>query len=170
MATRFEAWLVGDDREHLAAVGESLLDEIERIESLLSRFNPASEIYRVNRSAAVQPVLVDYELYAVLQDCVDWFERTEGFFNVAHGARSPDNASIAPGELATWLPFTDAVELLEEQRTVRFNAEHVMLDLGGYGKGYALDSANHILDQYAIRSGVVHGGNKFDPCSGAARG
>ena len=146
MATRFEVWLVGDDREHLAAVGEAVLDEIERVESLLSCFDPASEIYRVNQSASTTPVLVDYELYAVLQDCVDRFACTDGFFSVARVARVVNDASsITRGQSAPRLPLTEAVELVDEQRMVRFTDENVVIDLGGYGKGYALDSAGTYL-------------------------
>ena len=43
MATCFEALLVGNDEEHLMAVGEAALDEVARIERLLSRHDPASD-------------------------------------------------------------------------------------------------------------------------------
>ena len=158
MATLFEVWLVGDDVEHLTAIGEAVLDEIQRIESLLSRFDPASEIYRVNQNAATRPVLVDFELYALLQDGARRFEQTEGFFSIAQltpVSNKPDDAWKQPAARAR---IPDSVHLVDQQRTVTFTNECVALDLGGYGKGYALDSASRILQQYGVGDGILHGG------------
>lgn len=143
MATWFEIWLLGDDPEHLTAVGEAALDEIERIERLLSRFDPAAEIARVNREAARGPVKVDAELLAVLEDCRRWFEETGGFFDVA---------------AASGAPLHDGVELNPAQRTVRFLDPRVQLDLGGYGKGYALDAAGRVMAEFGVDRAMLHGG------------
>jgi FAD:protein FMN transferase len=143
MATWFEMWLLGDDVEHLTAVGEAALDEIERIERLLSRFDPAAEIARVNREAARRPVKVDAELLAVLEDCRRWFEETGGFFDVA---------------AACGVPLLDGVELDPVQRTVSFLDPRVQLDLGGYGKGYALDAAGRVLAEFGVDRALLHGG------------
>ncbi len=51
MATLFEVILAGEDAEHLEAVACACFDEIERVERLLSRFDPAGEIARINRNA-----------------------------------------------------------------------------------------------------------------------
>src|SRR5436305_196695 len=39
MGTSFEVFLAGDDEEHLAAVADAVLDEVVRVERLLSRFD-----------------------------------------------------------------------------------------------------------------------------------
>jgi len=83
MATQFETLLVGDDEEHLAAVAEAMLDEVSRIERLLSRFDAASEISRINREAAGGEVLVDREVFAILQLCERYWQQTDGYFDVA---------------------------------------------------------------------------------------
>ena len=44
MGTWFETFLVGDDSEHLDAVASAVFDEIDRVERLLSRFDPKSEV------------------------------------------------------------------------------------------------------------------------------
>src|SRR4051812_19000412 len=85
MGTVFEVRLLGPDREHLAAVAEATLDEISRLERLLSRFLPASEICRLNREAASHPIRVDQDLMEVLIACREGWERTEGYFDVTIG-------------------------------------------------------------------------------------
>jgi thiamine biosynthesis lipoprotein len=156
MATLFEAWLVGDDEEHLIAVAEAAFDEIERIERVLSRFDRGAELQRVNRTAATEPVRLSVELYDVVADCLRCHAATEGYFDpTATGfvqANANANVAVAP------LPFSAAVQLDPEQRTIVFTEPDVRLDLGGYGKGYALDAAVKILDRYGIESALLHGG------------
>ena len=82
MATWFEVLLVGDDEEHLIAVGEAALDEVGRIDRLLSRHDPASEVSRINHEAGSRTVRVDRELFAILSDSRDWFDRTDGYFDL----------------------------------------------------------------------------------------
>lgn len=147
MATLFEAWLVGDDEEHLAAVGEAVLDEVERIEQVLSRFDRGSELYRVNRQAAQSPVRVSYELFEVLQDCLRHGAKTDGFFDVT-----------ATASLSLAISRPDRVHLDAAKRTVAFADPSLQLDLGGYGKGYALDSAAAILSRFGVESFLLHGG------------
>jgi thiamine biosynthesis lipoprotein len=136
-------WLIGEDAEHLAAVGEAAWEEVLRVERMLSRFDPAAEIARVNREAAGGPVLVDYELFAVLEDCRQWAEETEGFFDV--GA-------------ASGIRFADGVRLDARARRVEFLDPRLRLDFGGFGKGYALDAAARVLERYEVAHALLHGG------------
>jgi thiamine biosynthesis lipoprotein len=141
MGTWFGVRLVGDDPEHLAAVADAVLDEVERIERLLSRFDRRSEVARINREAGSRPVLVDREVLDVLLTCKTASERTEGYFDVTAGRGT-----------------IDAVTIDSEARTVRFDKPGVALDLGGIGKGYALDRGAVTITAQGVESAVLHGG------------
>src|SRR5690606_18158671 len=131
MNTWFEIVLHGNDPEHLSAAGEAALDEIERIEKLLSRFDPASEASRINREAAVSPVLLDIEMTGIIATCQQaWFD-TDGYFDITVG--SAGDAGFLN------------IEFDEEARTIAFRASNIRLDFGGFGKGYALDCAAQLL-------------------------
>jgi thiamine biosynthesis lipoprotein len=175
MASWFEAVLVGDDEEHLSAVADAALDEIVRIEGLLSRFDPASEIARINREGNERPVTVDFEVLSVLLDCRSRWQQTGGYFDVAatrvtSGVARPESAKgvIDVDEQST--PFANsgratlaptgfaAVDIDEQRRMVRLLNADVQLDLGGYGKGYALDAAGKLLRDYGVSSAMLHGG------------
>src|SRR5688500_16810135 len=82
MNTWFEVLLLGDDPENLQAAGEAALDESERVEKLLSRFDPASEVSRINREAANSPVLLDLELAEILETCRKAWMETHGYFDI----------------------------------------------------------------------------------------
>jgi thiamine biosynthesis lipoprotein len=154
MGTWFEARLVGDDPEHLAAVAEAVLDEVGRIDRLLSRFDPRSEVARINREASRRALLVDREVLGLLETCRTAWERTEGSFDVTASA-----AASAMGDLASNDRPTFAAVIIDlEARTVRFARPGVALDLGGIGKGYALDRAAEIVAAQGVRSAFLHGG------------
>lgn len=147
MATLFEMQLVGDDVEHLDAVAARIGEEIDRVERLLSRYDPASEVYRLNRLASQHSVLVSVELCDVLLQCRYWYQQTEGAFDILHASHS-------------W-PAKDcwsAIDLDVASRRLRFTQPGVTLDFGAYGKGYALDRVSELLNHYQVQHALVHGG------------
>jgi thiamine biosynthesis lipoprotein len=91
-------------------------------------------------------VLVDFEVWDVLRTCRDYARRTGGSFDVT--AR-PGGAPSARDT-----PFL----LDENRRTVSFTRPDATIDLGGFGKGYALDRVGELLRAFHVVSGLIHGG------------
>jgi thiamine biosynthesis lipoprotein len=149
MGTWFEARLVGADAAHLADVAEAVLDEIARLDGRLSRFDPTSEISRINRAAARSPVRVDRDLVALLEICRHAWHATAGAFDVTATGRSPAGAAR---------PSFAHVVLDPARHSVHFEHPAVQLDLGGLGKGYALDRAAAILAAHGVTRALLHGG------------
>ncbi len=145
MATQAEVRLFGDDVAQLDAVAEMAFDEIARVEQLLSRFDATSELSRINREAAGGACLVDFELLQILSDCRAWWLRTKGAFDIASGSRDESGAPLA----------LDAVDLDVERRWVSFRASGVRLDLGAYGKGYALDCVTKLMREQGVTSALL---------------
>jgi FAD:protein FMN transferase len=144
MATLFEVALVGDDVEHLQAVGEAALDEIERIERLISMHDPASELSRLNRLAATEPVKITHEFQSILLDCLAHHEATRKWFDPCHGGP---------------LRFGEAVRFENEMTGhVRLAHPESRIDLGGFGKGLALDCARQIVDDFGVSEYLLQGG------------
>jgi thiamine biosynthesis lipoprotein len=148
MGTYFEVVLAGDDDAHLQDVASAALDEVARLEGLLSHFDPASEVARINREAGQRPVRVDYEVWDILCTCREYRRKTGGFFDVTATSRARGERGTGDG------PFI----LDEERRTVRFGRPGLGIDLGGLGKGYALDRAAEIVRRFDVTCGLLHGG------------
>jgi FAD:protein FMN transferase len=146
MGTFFEVFLAGEDADHLNAVSTSVFAEISRLERLLSRFDPASEIARINREAGRRQVRIDAEIWDILCLCMEFRRRTGGAFDATA-------VSASRGEVAAE-PFL----LDEERRTVHFARPDAFLDLGSFGKGYALDRCGQILRRFRVSSGLLNGG------------
>jgi len=149
MRARFELVLVGDDETFLRAAGEEALCEIAELERLLSHFRNDSDIGRINHLAAFQPVRVDARTFRLLQQALLLSHATGGAFDITLGTwrRSGKAKSVI-----------DAVLLDEATMTVRLTDENVQLDLGGIGKGYALERAAQILKEAGVESAFLHGG------------
>ncbi len=135
MGTRFELVLPGGERE----AGELAMAEIEDWHRRLSRFAPDSWVSHVNRTASVEPVRCDEETWTLLRDAVAVWAASGGAFDVTRGA----------GE---WLRLDDAA------RTVAFDRPGMSLDLGGIGKGHAIDCAIRCLRDCGVTSAFLHGG------------
>jgi FAD:protein FMN transferase len=152
-----EVFLCGDDRQHLAAVAELAFDEITRVERMLSRFDPASEVFRLNAAPADVSFRVSPEHFAILIECRDWWRKTAGAFDVTIQSTTE---SLTGDE--RW----NAVRFDPTNHTITRTIEGITFDFGGYGKGYAIDRALAITRQYGIKSACLHAGMSSIVASG----
>lgn len=143
MATQFELWMVGHDAGFLQSVALQAWAELDRLELLLSRFDQRAEVARINREGGVRPVRIEVELFKILKDCQHWCNVTQGYFNICMATQQSPGASMI---------------LDEQNRSVYLEGEGCFLDLGGYGKGYALDVIAGMIKDYGVTSAFVQGG------------
>jgi thiamine biosynthesis lipoprotein len=137
MATEFWLQMADEQASYMRQAARACWDELDRLESLLSRHVPSSDISRLNRLPPGQPLSVDPDTY----DCLDLAQRMErhtgGAFNVAYGS--------VPAR-----PSGEAIRLDSKVPAIQVLGTGVQLDLGGIGKGYALDCLLSLLDQWDI--------------------
>lgn len=144
MNTLFEICVEGGDLENDCAAAEAALDEIARIDGVLSRFAPDSEVSRVNRLAGQHPVLISYELLEILELCRNHWEKTLGYFDVTATSEKKSNFQ--------------SVRIDSAARKVSFCEPGVTLNFGAFGKGHALDCAGRLLKENGVRNAWLHGG------------
>jgi thiamine biosynthesis lipoprotein len=167
MATRFELVLPGENLPALRAAGEEALNEVDRIENLLSLYRPTSEVARLNALAGLESVRVDPELFRLLERARDLSEETNGLFDLTiaplmrcwglmggHG-NVPERAELEAARSRVGMRL---LELNPSTLTVRFKKPGMMLDFGAIGKGYAIERAALLLREAGISSALIHGG------------
>lgn len=152
MRTRFELVLVGDNETQLRAAGEEALKEISELERLLSRFKLDSDVGRINHLASHQPVRVDARTFHLLQRAKKLSRETNGAFDITVGTWWGRSGT------AKNLVGYENILLDEETMTVKLAKEGVQIDLGGIGKGYALERAANLLREFGVESAFLHGG------------
>jgi thiamine biosynthesis lipoprotein len=122
-----------------AAQGRCLLfqgvHEVRRLELLLSLYDADSALSRLNRQAGRGPVQVAPELWQLLCLCAAFTRQTDGTFDVSTGALAC-HESTALSRVSGHVPCP-AFDLSADGRVEL--APGACLDLGGIGKGYAVD-------------------------------
>jgi thiamine biosynthesis lipoprotein len=169
MGTFTHVVVVADDSATAKKCVAAALEEINRIDELMSDFKSNSDIGRANAEAARHPVQVSESTYEVLRKSVEFSQLTDGAFDVTVGPlvdlfRTAKKTGAAPSEeqvaqARTKVGF-EKLELDDQNRTVRFSVEGMRLDLGAIAKGYAVDKAAEAAQRCgAIGAMVDIGGN-----------
>ncbi|RJP20832.1 MAG: FAD:protein FMN transferase [Candidatus Abyssobacteria bacterium SURF_5] len=168
MGTVFTITIEGPGDHKMAA--EAAFDEIRRIDRLLSTYKPDSEISKVNRLAAHEPVAVGQDFLNVLTASRIYFDMTGGAFDPSikplmdvWKEAKRENRTPAETDLrrAADLANLSNVTVDRSSQTVRFLKEGMALDFGGIAKGYAADRAIEILKTHGIERAILDAGGNF---------
>ncbi|MGD9852544.1 MAG: FAD:protein FMN transferase [Nitrospirales bacterium] len=154
---------VGSDEEIAKQAAGKGLDEIRRLEELLSTWIPTSELSRVNASAGGDAISVSSETVEVMMHSFEMARLTEGGFNIAIGPAvalwnaSGDGYLPSSAELEAVRPRIDLSEVHvdEQARTIRLGRPGMQIDVGGIGKGFAADLAAAVMQKAGATAGVV---------------
>jgi FAD:protein FMN transferase len=129
--------------------------EIVRLEKLMTTWDPASEVSRVNAAAGKEAVKVGQETFDVIRESVHASQMSGGAFDITfetlHGLwkfdQDLDPHPPTPDEVRSRLKFVGFghVKLDESARSVFLDESHVRIGLGGIAKGYAVDRAAKVL-------------------------
>jgi thiamine biosynthesis lipoprotein len=165
MGTRCTVELWSTDRAAGNAAIDAVFEEFRRIDRLMSTYKPGSEISAVNARAAQAPVKVSKEFYDLIAQSIEYSKLTRGAFDITYASVGylydyreqvhPDEARIAaalPG--INWRH----IELLPARTAIRFRRPGVRIDLGGIGKGYAVDRGIAVLRARGIERAMVNAG------------
>ncbi len=167
MACEFAVLLDPVRYPHAAQTALTALNEVDRLEELLSIFRPSSQISRINAQAHRQPVPVAAEVMEVLQMAMEIWRRSGGAFDIATGALSRcwgfvrrQGRMPRPEELRQALAQSGSqhLKLHPQEDTVELIQEGVELNLGSIGKGFALDQAAQVLKHQGVEDFLIHGG------------
>ncbi len=167
MGTTYSLVLYGDNRDRMELAAEAAFEEVRRLDRMLSNYRPDSELTEVNRFAAQRPVKLTPELFQLLSACLDYSRASDGAFDITVGplmrvwgfykgsGRLPGKSEVAAALEKVGYRH---LRLEPESRTVRFARPGLELDLGGIGKGYAVDRMVETLEENGITSALVSAG------------
>lgn len=148
---------------------ERALDEVDRLENLLSEWRPWTEISRVNQHAGGEPVRVSPETWTVVDRALYYARLSDGAFDPTWAAlrdlwdfRSPNAVPPPPESVRSRLPLVNwrLVEMNPRAHTIRLARRGMALGLGGIAKGYALDRARQILLDSGVSNFALYAGGQ----------
>lgn len=164
---RLTAW-TSDDATAVAAFDE-VFREFDRLEDLMSVWRGGSDIVRLNAAAGVQPVPVSRDVREALNIAHQVSEWTDGRFDVTFGVLSglwkfdyqdKDDTIPERGEVLKRLVLINYrdVEVDDRAGTAFLKRKGMRVNLGGIGKGYAVDRAVEILRRRGFGDFMVQAG------------
>ncbi len=167
MATTFEVIIIHTDTRYARQAAEAAFDEVDRLEGQFSRFIENSDISQIGNLAVNQTLVLGLDSFRCLQISSHMCKETGGAFDVTIGClmncwRADDKTFRRPGdeELKAALRQTGCgiFKLDEEQHTIKVSVDNPRIDLGGIGKGFAVDRMAELLRDWDIETALISGG------------
>lgn len=167
MDTTLDITLEGRSKEQAKGDVAASFALVENIESLTSRFNPGSEVSRINEGAGVAPVEVSAETLDIIKNSLEYSRLTDGAFDITiapvaklWGFYDQNYRVPTPEEVAQARSLVDwrKVTVDEQNGTVMLTDKGMEIDLGGVAKGYAQDAVYDLLKDRGVEHGLVNFG------------
>jgi thiamine biosynthesis lipoprotein len=167
MACEFEVVLDLRKNPAAAEAAVEVLDLVDELEDQMTVYREHSEVMAINRQAARSDVEVEPNLFRLLAHALEIYEATDGAFDITSGpltkawgfyrrqGRLPSDEEIAEAMRSVG---SRHVQLDPERRSIRFDVAGLEINLGGIGKGYALDRAAELLADRGATDFLLHGG------------
>lgn len=143
----------------------SVMQEMERINQLMSPYIAHSELSKLNQYGATTAVVVSNELFELIRLSTGVSEETSGAFDITFASVGflynyregikPSDQNI--NETLDAISYRH-IQFDEKASTIQFIHPKVKVDLGGIAKGYAVDNAIDILAKQGIEHALVTAG------------
>ncbi|MCF8217920.1 MAG: FAD:protein FMN transferase [Bacteroidales bacterium] len=165
MGSSFTITVVAENQQEADKHIKVAVEEIKRIENLISSWKETSETSRINKNAGIKPIRVSKELFSLIERCQTISRITNGAFDISFA--SIDHIWNFDGSMKT-MPDSSVVEqsvrninyrnilLDKKKRTVFLKHEGMKIGFGAIGKGYAADKAKSRLQKTGSRAGIIN--------------
>jgi thiamine biosynthesis lipoprotein len=166
MGTVFEIAAYDASPEHASEAIQKALEEVVRLDGVMSNYKPESDLSRLNRNGHFHPETVSPDLYEAIRESLKYSRLSDGQFDITvaplvdlwkaalGGGRVP---STEEQERLRDCVGYQKIQLLPPDR-VKFHSPCMRIDLGSIGKGYAVDRAADILRSSGIKSALINAG------------
>lgn len=167
MACDFQVQYHAADGPEATNAMVTALDIVDAIEDQLTVYRDTSDVATINTHAGQGPMVVEEQLYNLLNLSQQLCQKTNGAFDITSGplsriwgflqrtGRLPDQTEI---DIARSWVGIDQWHLDSDQQTITLKDSHVEVNFNAIGKGYALDQAAQWLDTQNIDDYLWHGG------------
>ncbi|HTN75836.1 MAG TPA: FAD:protein FMN transferase [Pirellulaceae bacterium] len=179
MACEFHVYLNAGQHADATDHAVATLDLVDQLEDQLTVYREHSEICRLNRLAYPHGMPVEGRLFALLQLALQLHHDTNGAFDITAGpitklwgfyrreGRMPGDDEIAAVLSRVGSQY---IELDATTTSLRFTRAGMELNLGGIGKGYALDRCAERLAEQGVENYLLHGGQSSIVARGSKQG
>jgi thiamine biosynthesis lipoprotein len=165
MGSRFDITVIENDSVTAHKYIDTAINEIKRIEKIISSWDTHSETYKINKNAGIKSVKVSKELFDLIERSLVISKLTDGAFDISYASMDKIwkfDGSMA--EMPSKESITKSVEkvgydniiLNKKQQTVFLRNAGMKIGFGGIGKGYAADKAKQLLMSKGVKAGIIN--------------
>lgn len=155
MNTTFSFRIVHDDETTAKSATSSAIELLDKLEGLLSRYIPGSDIWQVNHMQQGDSLFIDDLTYACLRKALEIHTASGALFDISLGRQIEHLKSKVDGPAPT---LEGSLNIDPNKPAVHCLASGREIDLGGIGKGYALDCIRKELTEWDIQSALLSAG------------
>ncbi len=165
MGSRFDITVVDNDSIQANKDIQIAIDEIKRIEKIISSWDKNSQTSKVNQYAGIKPVKVNLELFNLIKRSIIISKLTDGAFDITYA--SMDRIWKFDGSMKEF-PSKEKIKksvekvgfqniiLNKKDTTVFLKLKGMKIGFGAIGKGYAADMAKKLLQKKGVKSGIIN--------------
>jgi thiamine biosynthesis lipoprotein len=177
MASEFHVWIRHEDSVYAGQAAWEAFRLLDRLEAELSRFEPNSDISRLNLLPPGEIFRPGEDVFACLQLASTIQRATGGAFDVTAGILKdlwqPPVHGIS--RIGRWIksgliPVGGHHLHFSDREMILWKDAPVQIDLGAIGKGYAIDRMVASLQEWDLNDFLVHGGASSVAARGCAPG
>lgn len=140
MGTRLDVLLCGAPAGLCESLWKRICDEAVALDGLMNRFDPESEVSRINASGAST---MSDAMSSIIATCERYRKSTCGLFDLGRGTVDWGSALI----------YDDGVE--RDHKPVAIDLGGGNLDFGGFGKGFLLSEITNMIREAGIASAYI---------------
>lgn len=155
MHTTFSLRLRGLDEADARGLARECFDQVDILETQLSRFREGSDVSRINCMAAGETLYLSESCHQCLLLALDACARTGGLFDITLGTRIEHWKSEAAGPVP---PLVGKLSIHPDIAAITCEEPGREIDLGGIGKGFALDQLKQFLLDWGVEDALLAAG------------
>lgn len=165
LGSPFEITVIANDSLQGEKYCNLAIDEVKRIENLISDWIPTTQISQVNKFAGVKAIKVDTEVFELVERAIQISKLTDGAFDISYA--SMDKIWKFDGSMKK-MPSPEEIKasvekvgyqniiLDKKNHTILLKNKGMKLGLGGIGQGYIADKIKDLLQNKGCISGVIN--------------
>lgn len=165
MSTAIHVELWHTDKKIAEKNIQRVIEEMHRVDALMSPYKKDSELSLINQQAAKSPLKISSELFKLIQKSLSISNLSKGAFDITFSSVGQfydyrEKRTPSKDELTKNLKKINYKNILlnKNNQTIFFTQAGTRIDLGGIAKGHAVDSAIKILQQHGIKQAMVSAG------------
>ena len=155
MKTTFTFRIVADDAKRAQDAAHAAISRLDEIENTLSRYIGGSDVFRINHMETNQTLLISDLCYDCIRVAAEAHEQTGGLFDITLGTLIEHQKNEVSGSAPT---LTGKLSIDPDRPAITCERAGREIDLGGIGKGFALDQIKCLMEDWGIESALLSAG------------